>query len=328
MAYSKELFEYGREVLNHRRQRAFQALEERKRELYSCLPRLEEIENELSMTGYAAIRAAMSGSQGPQRLEDIKEKNLSLQQERRQLLVSLGLPEDYLTEPFTCPHCHDEGYRDGKRCECFEKILKDEAFRRLNSKSPLSLCDFSNFDLSYYSSASDSGPSAQEQMSKIFQFCKRYAQNFSADCANLLMSGRTGLGKTHLSLSIAKAAMERGYGVIYGSTPDLLSQIEKERFSYSENDSQTMDFMLECDLLILDDLGAEFPTAFTGATVYQLLNTRLNKHLPTIISTNLSLQELLKLYGERVFSRIIGSYVPLFFVGQDIRQKKEQASFS
>ena len=107
-----------------------------------------------------------------------------------------------------------------------------------------------------------------------------------------------------------------------------LSQIEKERFSRSENDLQTLDLMLECDLLILDDLGAEFATTFTGAVVYQLLNTRLNKRLSTIISTNLSLQELLKLYGERVFSRIIGSYVPLFFVGQDIRQKKEQASLS
>lgn len=139
------------------------------------------------------------------------------------------------------------------------------------------------------------------------------------------MSGRTGLGKTHLSLSIAKEVMEKGYGVIYGSTPDFLSQIEKERFSRSENDLQTLDLMLECDLLILDDLGAEFATTFTGAVVYQLLNTRLNKRLSTIISTNLSLQELLKLYGERVFSRIIGSYVPLFFVGQDNTAKKEQA---
>lgn len=328
MAYSKELFEYGREVLSRRRQQAFQTLEVRKRKLYARVPRLAEIEKELSATGYAAIYAAMSGSQGPQRLEEIKEKNLSLQQERQELLRSIHLPEDYLTEPFVCPYCHDEGYRDGKRCECFEKILKEEAFRRLNSKSPLALCDFSNFDLSYYPEAASGEPSTREQMAKIFQFCRRYAKTFSSDSSNLLMSGRTGLGKTHLSLSIAKEAMEKGCGVIYGSTPDLLSQIEKERFSHSENDLQTLELMLECDLLILDDLGAEFSTTFTGATVYQLLNTRLNKHLPTIISTNLSLQELLKLYGERVFSRIIGSYTPLFFVGQDIRQKKEQASLS
>ena len=328
MAYSKELFEYGREILNRRRQRAFQTLEERKRDLYVCVPRLEQIEKELSMTGYAAIRAAMSGKQGLRQLEQIKERNLSLQKERQSILRSIDLPEDYLTEPFTCPLCHDEGYRDGKRCKCFEKILKEEALRRLNSKSPLALCHFSNFDLSYYADTANNGPSAREQMKKIFRFCRDYAKTFSPNGPNLLMSGRTGLGKTHLSLSIAKEVMEKGYGVIYGSTPDFLSQIEKERFSRSENDLQTLDLMLECDLLILDDLGAEFATTFTGAVVYQLLNTRLNKRLSTIISTNLSLQELLKLYGERVFSRIIGSYVPLFFVGQDIRQKKEQASLS
>lgn len=209
----------------------------------------------------------MSGSQGPQRLEEIKEKNLSLQQERQELLRSIHLPEDYLTEPFVCPYCHDEGYRDGKRCECFEKILKEEPSRRLNSKSPLALCDFSNFDLSYYPEAASGEPSTPEQMAKIFQFCRRYAKTFSSDSSNLLMSGRTGLGKTHLSLSIAKEAMEKGCAVIYGSTPDLLSQIEKERFSHSENDLQTLEFMLECDLLILDDLGAEFSTTFTGATV-------------------------------------------------------------
>ncbi len=329
MSYSKELLEYGQTVLNRRRQQVSYQLEERKKELYVRLPRLQQIETELSMTGYNAILAAVSGGKGPYELEKIKEKNLALQQERRDILCSLNLPENYLTESFICPICRDEGYKDGKRCQCYEKILKEESFRRLNSQSPLTLCDFSNFDLAYYSPLShkeDSSP--REQVGKIFQYCQRYAQTFSLSSANLLMSGRTGLGKTHLSLAIAKQVIENGFGVIYGSAPDLLSQIERERFSRSETDLQPMQLMLECDLLILDDLGAEFSTSFTNAAVYQLMNSRLNKRLPTIISTNLTLQELLKLYGERVFSRLIGSYVPLFFVGQDVRQKKEQVSLS
>ncbi len=329
MSYSKELLEYGQTVLNRRRQQASYRLEERKKELYPCFPRLRQIESELSVTGYDAIRTVISGNKEPDELEKIKEKNLSLQQERRDILCSLNLPENYLTESFFCPFCHDEGYKDGKRCQCYEKILKDESFRRLNSQSPLILCDFSNFDLAYYSPLSrkeDASP--REQVGKIFQYCQRYAQTFSLSSANLLMSGRTGLGKTHLSLAIAKQVIENGFGVIYGSAPDLLSQIERERFSRSETDLQPMQLMLECDLLILDDLGAEFSTSFTNAAVYQLMNSRLNKRLPTIISTNLTLQELLKLYGERVFSRLIGSYIPLFFVGQDVRQKKEQVSLS
>ncbi len=329
MSYSKELLEYGQIVLSRRRQQASYLLEERKNELYSRFPRLKEIELELSTTGYHAIRTAISGKKGFCQLEKIKEKNLSLQQERRDILHSINLPDNYLTESFFCSICHDEGYKNGKRCKCYEKILKEESFRRLNSQSPLTLCDFSNFDLTYYSSLSRGEESSpREQMGKILQYCKRYVQTFSPACDNLLMSGRTGLGKTHLSLSIAKAVIDKGFGVVYGSAPDLLSQIERQRFSRAEIDLQPLELILACDLLILDDLGAEFSTSFTNATIYQLMNTRLNKRLPTIISTNLTPQEMLNLYGERVFSRIIGHYIPLFFVGQDIRQKKEQASFS
>ena len=175
--------------------------------------------------------------------------------------------------------------------------------------------------LSYYSSVSDgTAPSAFEQMKKIYQYCKRYAENFSSHSANLLMSGRTGLGKTHLSLAIAKAAIQKGFGVIYGSAPDLLAQIEKERFSRGDSANQTLDLMLDCDLLILDDLGAEFATNFTAATIYQIMNSRLNKGLPTIISTNLSFSALQERYGDQIASRISGGFVPLLCVGKDIRQ--------
>ena len=322
MAYSNEIYQYARDVLAQRRQKAVQTLQERRQELYLRFPRFEEIEAQLRLTGMAAVRAAMSPN-GKEKLDEIRQVNLDLQEERRQMLSSLGLPQDYLSEPYVCPLCKDEGFVDGKRCACFEKLVREESFRRLNRLSPLSLSDFDNFDLSYYSSVSDgTAPSAFEQMKKIYQYCKRYAENFSSHSANLLMSGRTGLGKTHLSLAIAKAAIQKGCGVIYGSAPDLLAQIEKERFSRGDSAIQTLDLMLDCDLLILDDLGAEFATNFTAATIYQIMNSRLNKGLPTIISTNLSYQEMLKNYGERVSSRLIGSYVPLFFTGQDVRQQK------
>ncbi len=327
MAYSKDLLAYGRDVLAQRKQKALQTLQERKRQLYAAVPRLQEIEMQLQQTGYAAIQTAMRGDLP--RLEEIKQTNLALQQERREMLSRLGLPEDYLTPPFTCPICQDEGYADGKRCSCFDKIIKSEAYRRLNRQSPLSLCDFSNFDLSYYSADEyDGKPAARKQMHDIFAYCQHYAKTFSLSSPNLLMSGRTGLGKTHLSLSIAKAVIQLGFGVVYGSTPDFLAEAERERFSRNQNEDEfkTTDWMMECDLLILDDLGAEFSTSFSYATLYQWINTRLNKRLPTIISTNLTPKELLDLYGERVFSRLIGNYVPLFFAGQDVRQKKEQAA--
>ncbi len=135
------------------------------------------------------------------------------------------------------------------------------------------------------------------------------------------MQGGTGLGKTHLSLSIANEAIERGFGVIYGSTQNLASSLEKERFR-RDSDDETNQMLLSCDLLILDDLGTEFSTSFIDAAIYNIVNTRLMSKRPTIISTNLSLREMETRYTERFVSRIIGSYIRLFFYGSDVRQQR------
>ena len=155
-----------------------------------------EIEKELSATGYAAIHAAMSGSQGPQRLEEIKEKNLSLQQERQELLRSIHLPEDYLTEPFVCPYCHDEGYRDGKRCECFEKNFKRRGLPPLEqqiSSGPVRFFPTLTFLIIPKRRAANHPPGSRWQKSS--SFVDAMPKTFSSDSSNLLMSGRTGLGK-------------------------------------------------------------------------------------------------------------------------------------
>lgn len=141
---------------------------------------------------------------------------------------------------------------------------------------------------------------------------------------NLLMQGGTGLGKTHLSLAIAHEAIEKGYGVIYGSAQNMVTNLEKERFQKDNEQQDTNQLMLQCDLLIIDDLGTEFSTSFVTAAIYNIVNTRLMTHKPTIISTNLSMKELEERYTERFASRILGSYIPLFFRGKDIRQQKRR----
>ena len=144
------------------------------------------------------------------------------------------------------------------------------------------------------------------------------------DAPNLLMQGGTGLGKTHLSLAIAHEAIEKGYGVIYGSAQNMVTNLEKERFQKDNEQQDTNQLMLQCDLLIIDDLGTEFSTSFVTAAIYNIVNTRLMTHKPTIISTKLSMKELEERYTERFASRILGSYIPLFFRGKDIRQQKRR----
>ena len=323
MGYGKDVYQAVMEKLNLQRVAAEQESRRRRDDFYAACPRAAEIERLLSHTAVQAAKAVLGSGNSGEILAKLKENNLALQEERRQLLASAGLPEDYLQPHYQCPKCEDTGYIDGRMCSCLKALLRKEAYRRLNDSTPLSLCTFDSFSLSYYPDTSDSPdrPSPRAQIGKILSYCRRYAANFSPDSPSLLMQGGTGLGKTHLSLSIANEAIERGFGVIYGSTQNLASSLEKERFR-RDSDDETNQMLLSCDLLILDDLGTEFSTSFIDAAIYNIVNTRLMSKRPTIISTNLSLREMETRYTERFVSRIIGSYIRLFFYGSDVRQQR------
>lgn len=323
MGYGKDVYQAVMEKLNLQRVAAEQESRRRRDDFYAACPRAAEIERLLSHTAVQAAKAVLGSGNSGEILAKLKENNLALQEERRQLLASAGLPEDYLQPHYQCPKCEDTGYIDGRMCSCLKELLRKEAYRRLNDSTPLSLCTFDSFSLSYYPDTSDSPdrPSPRAQIGKILSYCRRYASNFSPDSPSLLMQGGTGLGKTHLSLSIANEAIERGFGVIYGSTQNLASSLEKERFR-RDSDDETNQMLLSCDLLILDDLGTEFSTSFIDAAIYNIVNTRLMSKRPTIISTNLSLREMETRYTERFVSRIIGSYIRLFFYGSDVRQQR------
>lgn len=323
MGYSKELFEFALSKLSERRGDAKARASMRKAELYTHLPRLREIEAELAGTGMELVRVVMAaGEATAAAVEAVKAKNLRFQEERTALLARAGVAPDSLEPDYFCRLCGDEGYRDGKMCTCMEKLMRDEKLRRLNSTSSLSLSSFKNFRLDYYSNTPETGGvSPHKRMEEIYGQCVQFAESFSAQSGkNLLLLGATGLGKTHLSLAIAAEVIAKGCEVIYGSVQDLFRQAEGEKFSREGSRYDTLDSLLECDLLILDDLGAEFVTGFTASTLYNIINTRINHHKSTIISTNLSLKELNNQYADRVVSRLIGSYAVLWFQGQDIRR--------
>ena len=212
---------------------------------------------------------------------------------------------------------------DGKTCSCFKELQRRLAYEKLSLEVPLSECTFENFSLDYYKEDQQ----AYRQMSGIFQACREYAARFRKDSPSLLLKGGTGLGKTHLSLAIAGRALEKGYGVIYGAAQAFAVSLEKERFERtdSDQDEDTQAQLISCDLLILDDLGMEFPSAYVNASLYYILDTRILTKRPTIISTNLSLPELEKRYGERLVSRLSGHYGQMVFQGSDIRNQKRQA---
>ena len=319
MAYSKETYKKAEQELAQRRSRALAERENHHRIAVETVPEILEAEEKMSRAGLATIKAVgMGAADAKEYIQKLSEINLEAQAQRRLLLKSNGFPEDWLDVHYTCKKCEDKGFVSGIMCGCFKELLKSIEYEKLCSKLPVGNCRFDNFKLDYYPDGA--GTSPKKRMESVLNYCKAYAADFSRRSPSLLLYGKTGLGKTHLSLAIAGNAVEEGYGVIYSSAQNLFNKLEKDKFGKA--DANTEEAILDCDLLIIDDLGAEFTTQFTVSALYNIVNSRELEGKPTIISTNLMLEQLTKAYGERIASRILSNYVMLYFDGSDIRQIK------
>ena len=303
MAYSKEIYEKALTEIKKRRADAEKSAEKRREELEEKCPDLKYINEKLAGTGAALVRAFSASPEAAAKiLKELHRDNAALNKEKKAILKAMGLPSDYLEIHYTCEKCNDTGF--------YEERDDKKGVSNAPERS-----SFDDFDLSFYKEDRET----LEQMKYIFETCVSYSRNFDLESPSLLFYGRTGLGKTHLSLSIANEVIKKGYNVIYGSVNNFFAKIEYEKFSKG-NDTYTWDLLCDADLLILDDLGMEFATSFTNSVLYTIINTRICKNLPTVISTNLSPDELRDKYHESIVSRIVGTFETLEFLGKDVRQ--------
>lgn len=324
MPYSKEVYTAAKERLAERRQQALRNADFAREQLFNHFPRLREINTELMTIGAAVAKCVVS-SGDPDAIRKLSERSLALQDEQEKLMDEAGINRGAMEPHWYCQKCSDTGYieLDNRTavCDCLYKLMADIAGEQLSSALPLERCTFESFSLDYYSADPDqNGKSPLNRMSNIYNYCRDYADHFSLHSKNLLMRGATGLGKTHLSLAIANEVIRKGMSVVYVSAPDILSQLEREHFTYKYNEQEdTFNSLLKCDLLIVDDLGTEFVTPFSVSCVYNLFNSRLLTGKPLIMNTNLTVTELLTTYSQRFVSRLIGSCDKLEFIGEDIR---------
>lgn len=322
MSFDSRYFQLAEDEMNERRLRNQRILERNEREIEEKCPEVFAINRELGLTSGRLISLILDHSDDFERkLCELEMSNELLQERLRQSLVRNGYPADFLDKPCTCKKCGDTGKYEGRRCDCFMEIVKKAATEEMNSTSPLNLSEFDDFDLSYYDDKKvvHAGCTEREIMQSNLDFCKKYARDFHIPCNSIIMRGATGLGKTHLSLSIANEVIRKGYSVIYGSAPDLLRKCENEQFNREKGN--TMDMLLDAELLIFDDVGAEFESKFSLSAIYNIINNRLNMLKPTIISTNCDWSELLSRYGTRVVSRL-KTMDDLLFAGSDIRIRR------
>lgn len=305
-------------------------LERRRAEIYRRVPAVERIDRELSATAARIVAAAFSEGGDPDKaLEELAAGNLALQRERAELLVGAGYPYDCLDGEPECPMCRDSGYLpDGEPCRCLMAYYTQEQNRRLSKLLDLGNQSFETFSLDWYSCEvwPEYGRSPLENMKMIREICGDYARTFPRCRGNLLFTGAPGLGKTFLSACIAREVSARGFSVVYDTAGHVFQQFESGKFGrenpFEEDPDREVNRYLNCDLLIMDDVGTEMLTSFVQSAFYRIVNDRLVNRRKTVLSTNLPMEELERRYGEAAASRIRGEYQMLRFFGEDIRVLK------
>ena len=327
MAYDGKLLARARTALEARRADNQAEHESRVRAVYARVPEIRQLEQQMRRQMTELVRATIAGGPSmPEKLEQLRRANLDTQARRAELLVEHGWPIDYLDEIVSCPKCRDTGVYQGQPCDCLVRLYNRELTRELSTllRGEES---FARFELALYSDSPDeSGTVPREIMRRVKAACEKYAENFPNVSSNLLFQGGTGLGKTYLSACIARVVAQKGYSVCYDSAASALETFERQRFSRdadaAEAASARVDRMLSCDLMLLDDLGTEMVTSLSTSALYTLLNTRLVNGRRTVISTNLTDEELRRRYPQPICSRLEGEFLHLPFVGKDIRLLK------
>jgi DNA replication protein DnaC len=301
------------------RQRAL----DRQRELYEHIPELHDLDEQAASLSVQSVIANLeSDSKGTDtlhtQLEEIKTK-------RMRLIREAGYPSNYLEEVYDCPDCKDTGFINNEKCHCFKQKIINMVYSQSHLGDILEKENFNTFSFEYYDNKSTNpktGLTPFESAKIAYDKCRDFVHNFANEGGNLLLQGTTGVGKTFLSNCVAKELLDQGFSVIYFTASELFKVFEDQTFKRNVNVEDLHDQIFDCDLLIIDDLGTEFPNNFTITKLFQCLNERLLRNKSTVISTNLSLEEMRDTYSERITSRVFSYYDAIRLIGDDIRIKK------
>lgn len=328
------LHEYEQTRLNNKR-----LLQEREDEVYAIIPEIREIEKKAKLSYLHAAKARVMGNDDDRQItQNISRENRQLTERKHQLLKDAGYSIDYLDPIYSCKSCMDTGFLNGERCFCFTKTFTARVVNSLYLQSNLANVlekeNFSTFSLEYYSKEpySDRQYSPFENMCSVLEKSKTFAKSFehtSKGRGNILIYGETGLGKTFLTNCIAKELLDNGHSVLYLSASELFETVLAGYIMNRKQELETIyDYIYNCELLIIDDLGTELTNSFVLTELFEIINKREIKELSTLISTNLSIKQIRDRYTERIMSRIIANYTVFNIYGDNIRYQKRKKAIN
>lgn len=288
-------------------------LEKKTQEIFEKIPEYKELCNEVPKISAEYGRALLSDHAGT--VAPLKQRLKEIASRKKELLQSHGYPLDYLEPAYECTLCKDTGFLDQQKCQCFQKQITSILYEQSNIRQTLERENFSTLSYDYYEGE------ALEQFSKAVEIARRMVDQFAHSYENLFLFGTVGTGKSFLSGCIAKEVIEAGFSVIYFSATGLFDTLSKYAFDTKSKESlyKTYEDLYNCDLMIIDDLGTELSNQFVNSQLFSLLNERHIRRKSTIISTNLSLEEVKERYSDKVLSRIVSNYNVCKLSGKDIR---------
>lgn len=319
-------FELAYKELEKRKERAELENERRLEQIRTDYPDIQEVRNRISEMGMKIFFVLQNSTNPDKALNEIRKRNLEAQEMIKLLLRSHNLPEDYLEIPYTCKDCKDTGSNQttGKRCDCLTILANQIWAKNLCTDSPIKLTSFDTIDERYFQFSTD-----PEKMRKYYLNALSYAKKFEPHSSSIIMRGKTGLGKTHLALAIANEVVKKGYTVLCDNAQNIIEIAESEKFSKDGDFANAINMFLDVDLLVIDDVGSEVSTEFARTVMFRIIDGRLRQNQSTIITTNLTFEQMKQFYDYRIVSRILGVYQILNFDGTDLRivmrKQKEEA---
>ncbi|NLL80421.1 MAG: ATP-binding protein [Clostridiales bacterium] len=293
-------------------------LAKRREEVYEAIPSYEELEHKTAAISVEQGRRLLSGDESA--LPTLHQKLQRLADDKLTLLRDAGFPGDYLEPVYDCPDCQDTGYCNGQKCHCFRQQMITLLYEQSNIRELLKTENFDSLSLEYYEGED------LNRFQGAVDACKSFIYTFGEQYRNLFFYGTVGTGKSFLSSCIARELIERGRLVIYFSATGLFEHLSQITFDHKSKEDlySFYEDIYNCDLVIIDDLGTELTNAFVSSQLFSLLNERHLRKKPTLISTNLSLEELRDRYSDRIFSRITSNYELYKITGPDIRMYKKR----
>ncbi|MGN2371490.1 ATP-binding protein [Clostridium cagae] len=294
----------------------------RRLEISSICPEILELDNEIQRMSLRMSLEILKADDSEETIKQYKEKITDLRVRKCEMLVANGYDPEYLNLKYTCNKCKDTGFVGANKCHCYKQKLIRLYYKDSELESTIKENNFNNFDLNLFSThrLGDEKYSPRKNIENILEYVLNdYIPNFSSQNVNLLFFGNPGSGKTYLSYCLSKAILDKGYLVVYKTSDELIKNLSEIRFNNNHN---LESILLNCDLLIIDDLGAEHLNEFSITELFNIINKRILNKKKMLISTNLTLPGITKQYTERIASRLLGDFKLCKFYSEDIRIKK------